>query len=157
MNAANLLLRQWIITTYPSIVLRCKQFDNINTFCPMGIDCAVPSVDADNMANQLLAIDIYKSRYTDNYGKPITLSFDLGKAIKVDAIIGLPTFKQWKIILDLDTNYATSKHLGVYFDLCVQHTAQGLPSNVKFNATNFIRPARQGHTGLLSMFRVNEF
>ena len=94
------------------------------------------------MENKLTSVVTYKTRYTHIYSKPITLSFGLGKAIKVNAIIGLPTFKQWKIILDLDTNRATSNHLGVYFDLCFQYAAQGLPPNVKFNVTNFIRPAR---------------
>ena len=108
------------------------------------------------MANQLIAVVTYKTRYTDNYGKPITLSFGLGKVIKVNAILVLPTFKQWKIILDLDTNRTTSKHLGVYFDLCFQHAAQGLPPNVKFNVTHFIRPARQGHTGLALLTKCTE-
>ena len=123
MNAANLLLHQWIITTYPSIVLSYEHFDDSNAFCSLGLDCAVPSVDADKVEKKLTAVVTYKTRYTDNYSKPITLSFGFGKAIKVNAIIGLPIFKQWKIILDLDTNRATSKHLGVYFDLCFQHAA----------------------------------
>ena len=108
------------------------------------------------MANQLIVVVTYKTRFTENDGKPITLSFGLGKAIKVNAIIGLLTFKQWDIILDLDTNRATSKYLGVYFDLCFQHVAQGLPPNVKFNAINFIRPATQGHTGLALLTKCTE-
>ena len=118
MNAANLLLHQWIITTYPSIVLSYEQFDDSNAFCSLGLDCVVPSADADKVEKKLTAVVTYKTRYTDNYGKPITLSFGLGKAIKMNAIIGLPIFKQWKIILDLNTNRATSNHLGVYLDLC---------------------------------------
>ena len=60
----------------------------------------------------------------DTASAPVELSFGLGKAIKVNAIIGLPTFKQWKLILDLDANRATSKILGVYFDLCLEHAAK---------------------------------
>ena len=32
----------------------------------------------------------------------MTLSFGLGDAISVNAIIGLPTFREWKIVLDVD-------------------------------------------------------
>jgi len=142
MNTANLLLHQWIITTYPSIVLSYEQFDDINASCPLGLDYVVPPAGADKVEKKLTAVVTYKTRYTENYSKPIALSFGLGKAIKVNAIISLPTFKQWKIILDLDTNRATSKHLGVHFDLCFQHSTQGLPPNVKFKVTNSIRPAR---------------
>ena len=156
MNTANLLLYQWIITTYPSIVLSYEQFDDISAFCPLGLDCAVTSADANKVENKLTAVVTYKTRCTDNYGKHITLSFGLGKAIKVNAIIGLPISKHSKIILDLDTNRVTSKHLGVYFDLCFQNAAQGLPPNVKTNDTNFIRPARQSHTELVLMTKYTE-
>ena len=42
MNTTNLLIYQWIIITYPSIVFSYEQFDDINAFCPLGLDCAVP-------------------------------------------------------------------------------------------------------------------
>ena len=92
-NTANLLLHQWTITTYPSIVISYEQFDDTDAFFPLALDCAVPSADADMVANKSTAVVTYKTRYTDNDGKPVTLSFGLGKAIKVNAIIGLPTFK----------------------------------------------------------------
>ena len=70
----------------------------------------------------------------------ITLAFGLGEDISVIAIIGLPTFKLWKIVLDVDDNKATSKTLGRYFDLSYQHAASGLPPGVAFEKTDFIIP-----------------
>ena len=48
----------------------------------------------------------------------LTLSFGLGLAIKVNAIVGLPTFRTWKLILDLDTNQLVSKNW-IYVLTCV--------------------------------------
>ena len=89
----------------------------------------------------------------DADNKPVTLSFGLGTAIAVNAIIGLPTFKKWKLILDLDAERATSKSLNVYFDLCFEHAARGLPKDVTFDSKQFIRPARQNATGLALLTR----
>ena len=142
MNTGSLTLHQWIITTYPAIVASYEQFDDASPFQPIGFDCAVPSADASSISNQLTAVVTYKTRYVDTAGTPVELSFGLGKAIKVNAIIGLPTFKKWKLILDLDANRATSKILGVYFDLCFEHAAKGLPEDAIFDSTNFVRPPR---------------
>ena len=117
MNTGSLILYQWIFPTYPAIVSCYEQFNDASPFQPIVLDCAVPSVDASVISNQLTAVVTYKTRYVDTAGAPVELSFGLGQAIKVNAIIGLPTFKTWKLILDLEANRATSKILGVYFDL----------------------------------------
>ena len=95
MNTTNLKLHQWIVTTYPTIVASFEQFDNANPFHPIGLNCAVPSANANAITNKLTAVVIYKTWYTDIDNKPVTLSFGLGKAITVNAIIGFPTFKKW--------------------------------------------------------------
>ena len=148
MNTANLLLYMWIITKYPAIVDSYKQFDDAYGFCPLGLDTAVPASDVHNMANKLTAIVTYKTRYVDSEGKNMTLSFGLGEAIKVNAIIGLPTFKEWKLVLDLDENRLTSKSLGIYFDLCFEHAATGFPPGITFNRNDFIRPPRKTSSSL---------
>ena len=148
MNTANLILHQWIMTTYPAIVANYEQFDDVNPFKPIELDCAVPSADAEAIANQLTAVVAYKTRYQKEDGTPVTLSFGLGTAIKVNVIIGLPTFRKWKMILDLDSCRATSKYLNIYFDLCFEHAAQGMPKGITFDSTQFIRPPRHNTTGL---------
>ena len=107
MNTGSLTLHQWIITTYLAIVASYEQFDDASPLQPIGLDCAIPSADSSAISNQLTAIVTYKTRYVDTAGAPVELSFGLGKAIKVNVIIGLPTFKTWKLILDLEANRAT--------------------------------------------------
>ena len=68
----------------------------------------------------------------------MTLSFGLGLVIKVNAIVGLPTFCKWKLILDLDANQVISKLLCIYFDLCFQHAVTGLLAGVTFGSSRFI-------------------
>ena len=156
MNAGSLTLHQWIITTYPAIVASYKQFDDAIPFQPIGLDCAVPSANSSAISNQLTAVVMYKTRYVDKAGTPMELSFGLGKAIKVNGIIGLPTFKTWKLILDLEENRATSKTLGVYFDLCFEHAAKGLPQKFIFDSTNFVQPPRPNSTGLALLTQCTE-
>ena len=148
MNTANLTLHQWIMTTYPAIVDSYEQFDDATPFQPIGLDCAVPSADTNAIGNQLTAVVMYKTRYRDENGAPVTLSFGLGKAIKINAIIGLPTIKKWKMITDLDSNKATSKYLNIYFDLCYEHAAQGMSKGIPFDSTQFIHPQRANATDL---------
>ena len=114
----------------------------------IGLDCAVPSAGSSAISNQLTAIVTYKTRYVDKTGAPKELSFDLDKAITVNDIIGFLTFKTWKLILDLEANRATSKKLGVYFDLCFEHAAKRLPKDVIFDSMNFVRPPRPTPTWL---------
>ena len=78
----------------------------------------------------------------------MTISFGLGEAIKVNAILGLPTFRDLKLVLDVDDSRVTSKVLGIYFDLCFQHAATGFPEGVTFSKKDFVRPPRKTTTGL---------
>ena len=48
----------------------------------------------------------------------MTLSFGLGEPIKINTIVGLPTFKKWKLVLDVADAKVTSRLLDVYFDIC---------------------------------------
>ena len=83
-------------------------------------------------AGKLLAVVAYKIRYHTAAGKTVILSFDLGEAITVDAIKGLPTFREWSLVLDVSENRVTSKLLGIYFDIVYQHAAPGFPDGVTF-------------------------
>ena len=63
--------------------------------------------------------------FYDKTGKNVTLSFDLGWAIKVNDIVTISTFHKWKKILNLDANCAILNLLDVYFDLCFEHAVIG--------------------------------
>ena len=76
------------------------------------------------------------------------LSFGLGESISVNAIIGLPTLKEWKLIMDMDSSCATSKLLGQEFPLTFKHAASGFPDGVAFAKEDFVRPLRHTPSGL---------
>ena len=154
MNTGNLHLHQWIITQHPHLVESYEQYDDEHPFRPITLDCAVPQSEAEKTTGKLTAVVKYKTRYVDKDNNPLTLSFGLGAAIRVNAIIGLPTFKEWKIILDVDSKRASSKVLNCYFDLCFQHAAMGFPQGVTFDPSTFIRPHRPTTTGLSLLARA---
>ena len=111
------------------------------------MDCAIPSSQAETDAGKLLAVVTYKTIYRPTAGKMMTLSFGLGKAILVIAIIGLPTFREWKLVLDVSENRVTLKLLGIYFDIAYQHAVPGFPDGIAFSKADFFRLSRQNVTG----------
>ena len=148
MNTGSLLLHMWITTTYPSIVECYKQYDDAVPFQPIMLDCAIPASEAEKDTGKFSAVMTYKTRYKKSDGNMTTISFSLGEAIKVNAILGLPTFRDLKLMLDVDAYRVTSKVLGIYFDLCFQHAATGFPQGVTFSKEDFVRPPRKTTTGL---------
>ena len=85
------------------------------------------------------------------------ISFGLGEAITMNAIIGLPTFKQWKFALDVDANRFTSKLLCLYFDLSYQHAVFGFPPGVTFTKDNFMIPQRKNENGMCITIQFQSF
>ena len=140
-NTGNLLLHQWLITTHPKIVHRYEQFDNTNPFQPIHLLGAINTDDLTDFDHgKLTAVVTYKTRYTDTHGKPMLLSFGLGKSVAVNALIGLPTLTACKMILDLHENKAHSKEASIWFPITLSKAASGLPNHVNFSENSFIRP-----------------
>ena len=77
----------------------------------------------------------------------MTLSVGLGDDISANAIIGLPIFREWNIVLDVDDKKAASKTLNQYFDLLFQHAASSLPANIIFKKEDFVQPPRHNPIG----------
>ena len=73
----------------------------------------------------------------------MTLAFGLGKAITVNEIIGLPTIREWKQVLDVDTNRVTLKLL----DLSFQHAASEIPQVITFTKNCFVQTVRPNSSG----------
>ena len=148
MNTANLLLHQWIITSFPQIVHKYEHFNDELPFQPIELDCAIPNADSKKDCNRLTAVVSYKTRYLKPDGTNMTLEFGLGESISVNAIIGLPTLKEWKMVIDMDSCTATSKLLNLNFELAFQHAASGFPDGVTFKKEDFVRPQRPTSSGL---------
>ena len=87
----------------------------------------------------------YKIRYQKKYGTMMTLSFGLGEQILVNAIIGLPTFREWQKLLD------------TFFDISYQHAVSGLPSDVIFAKEAIVHPMIPNPSGqaLVTQLTIN--
>ena len=133
--------------TYPEIVASYERYDDNTPFQPITLECAVPSSAAEKDTSKLSVVVTYKRRYTDVKGDMVLLSFGLGEAISVNAILGLPTLRSWKMVLDIEKNQANSKTLNQYFELSYQHADTGLPSGITFSHENFICPSRPNNIG----------
>ena len=116
MNTGNSLLHMWIMTTYPEIIASYERYDDDEPFQPITLYCEVPSSAAEKDTSKLSAVVTYKTRYTDVNGDMVLLSFCLGEAISMNAIIRLPTLRSWKMVLDVGENKATSMTLNQYFE-----------------------------------------
>ena len=81
MNTGNLLLHQWIITTYPACFEEYTQFGENNTeFQPIQLQVAINNSDTTTQSDvrRLTAIVKYYTPYTSAYRQSILLSFGLG-------------------------------------------------------------------------------
>ena len=94
MNTEKLLTHQWLITKYPHIVSEYIQYDDGEPFEPLQLECAIKDKKkAKEQAGRLTAIVRYQIRYHQGE-KPYILSFGLGKDVRFNSIIGIPTLRQ---------------------------------------------------------------
>ena len=141
MNTGNLLLHQYIITNHPEIVAEYIQYDDVEPFDPIQLQCAVTeSTDTPAEQGKLTAIVRYYTPYQYTDGSPVLVSFGLGRDVAVRSIIGLPTLRQWKSSVDFLENKLLAPGIRRRFDLHYEKARQGLPSGAMFANTDFQRP-----------------
>ena len=141
MNTGNLLLHQYIITHFPDTVAEYIQYDDKEPFEPIRLECAVQDVaKVENEHGKLTAIVRYYTPYVSDENKPVLLSFGLGSGVAVRSIIGKPTLKAWKCIVDFGTNKLIAPGLQRRFDLEYEEARSGLPDGVTFQKQEFQRP-----------------
>ena len=77
MNAGNLVLHQWIITTKPEIFHNYIPFDDKHPFNPIILNCTLGrDINApfpDNLSEKLTVIVTYKTCYVDENDKSVNL------------------------------------------------------------------------------------
>ena len=140
MSTGSLLLHQWIVTSFPKIVKSYHQFDDSNPFDPLLLDCAVPIAHDDSLSDKLTAVVTYYTQHKTADGEPVIISFGLGKSVLVNTIVGIPTIKKLKMVIDYDEDKCLSKALKLWFPLCYKEAATGLPPHINFNYEDFVRP-----------------
>lgn len=154
MNTGNLRMHQYVMTAHPELVVSYSRYDDREPFMPISLQCALSddnNVGETNDENKLVAVVTYRTPYTSNTGDAITLSFGLGHNVSVRTIIGLPTIKAWKGVMNFVDNTFTSHTLSTRFDLLFEETQQGLPEGVKFKPEDFKRPPNQDKGSLMKV------
>lgn len=156
MNTGNLRLHQYIITRNPELVQEYIQHDDAEPFEPIKLLCAVedkPDTTSTTDTGRLTAVVRYKTPYTTTEGKPVLLSFGLGADVAVRTIIGLPTLREWKAVVDFADNTLTVHNLKKRFTLLFAEAESGLPQGVEFRPEQFQRPPhiKQGQVMKLSV------
>lgn len=154
MNTGNLAVHQYLMTKHPELVISYSRYDDKNPFLPIELQCAVTeanSTHGHDDSNKLIAVVTYRTPYVDQGGKPITLSLGLGTNVSVRTIIGLPTLKQWKGVVDLVENTFTSHAFSRKFDLVFEEAEQGLPEGVQFQTSDFKRPHQSSDGTMLKI------
>lgn len=86
---------------------------------------------------QLTGIVTYHTQYTDANGTAIKLS---GAEVAVNAIISLPTLRNWQASIDIGKDMFVSTSLNLAFLLIYKGADSGLSATVKFDKEEFIRP-----------------
>lgn len=142
MTIGNKGLHQYIITNYPEIVHSYEEYNGSNPFSPIVLEGVTSNGDnSDFETGKLTAVVTYYTRYKHN-DEAVTISFGLGDSIAVNGIIGLPTLREWKMVLDIDEGIAYSKLLNLKWPMEFIDASQGLPDGVTFSEKDFVPPNR---------------
>ena len=88
---------------------------------------------------KLTAIVRYWICYTKN-GKQEVLCFGLGDNVAVNSLVGIPTIKAWKCLLNFDKGALNVRGLNTQFPLIYESTKHDFPPGIIFSPYDFIRP-----------------
>lgn len=143
MNTGNLRIHQYLITHYPQCVESYEEYNDENPFTPIALEGVTTdsSTATDFQSGKLTALVRYRTRYQEANGKRQILSFGLGDSVAVNGLIGLPTLRAWKMVIDLEAGVAYSKSMCLKWKMEFNDAARGLPEDVHFEKSDFIRPS----------------
>ena len=127
MNTGSLLLHQWLMTNHPSIVHKYEEYRDPDPFEPLSLDGAVPNPTSNNVSNKLTSVVTYRTQYTSNKNKPVTMSIGLGESIQVNAILGIPQIQEWGLVIDTHDHVCYSITLQRKFPIHYHVASSGLP------------------------------
>ena len=74
----------------------------------------------------------------------------------MNAIIGKPTLKNWKCIVNFDSDYLNSNWLYTKFMMTYKTANSGMPLGIKFDIKDFKQPERlnlEGKALVVSLYR----
>ena len=95
---------------------------------------------------KLTALVVSNTNYFQpNATKIIQIEFGLGKEVSVNAIISIPTLKQWKAAIIFEGVFLISTPIKTQFTLIYKPANTGLPSSVAFDYKNSSDRVRLHH------------
>jgi hypothetical protein len=143
MNTGNLDIHKYVITNFPECVHSYEEYNDENPFTPISLEGV--TTDTESVENfetgKLTALVRYYTRYINEKEDHELLCFGLGRGIAVNGLIGLPTLRAWKMVIDLDENRVYSKSMRLQWKMEFIDAARGLPSDVTFDPAQFVRPS----------------
>ena len=143
-NTGNLLVHQWLVTKYPDIADSYEQFDDANPFRPNILARALDNDDTENFVPwNITAIFTYKTCYTKVDGTPVKFNFGVGSSVYVNAIVGLPSLTDCKMILDFNESKSYSKAIYISFPLSLTEVFTGSQKSIDFSPADLIQPKQQ--------------
>lgn len=158
MSTGNLQIHHYLITKFPDCVHSYEEYNDANPFTPIALEGITTDVrDVEEFEKgRLTALVTYKTCYLIN-NIPQTLSFGLGSSIAVNGLIGLPQLRKWKIVMDFDSNIAFSKNMKLSWTMEYVDAARGLPPQVDFDSSKFIRPKQTSTDGkqISKIFKIS--
>ena len=104
MNTGNILLNQYIITKYPSLVDDYVEYSDADPLDPLNLQVAIE--DFDNMeitCGKLTTIVCYWTPYVYKYGWQFILSFGIRKDVAARYIIVINAIQDEEVTLALET------------------------------------------------------
>ena len=96
--------------------------------------------DVESNMDKLTTIVAYYTRYKSIDKLLIHLSFGLENEVAVNAIIGKPTLREWRHCVDFARDIFISEELMLQFDMEYKVIDGGLPKDIIFDNTVYVRP-----------------
>ena len=135
MNVGNIRIHKWVITTHPEIVSRYSQYNKENPFDIIELNYEVEDYkEMKDTYGKLIALFVYNTNdFHKNSTKRVQNEFGLGKEVAFNAIIGIPTLKQWKDSTRFEVNFLNSTLHHTQFPLIYKPANTGLTSSFAFD------------------------
>ena len=149
MNTRNLRIHQYLITKSPTIVHNYEEYTDLNPFTPVSLEGVTSESfhEADFQSGKLITVVRYHARHQDTNTEKL-LCFGLGDGIAVNGLIGLPTLRDWQIVLDIVLSKAYPKSMRIQWDMEFVDAAKGLPADIKFHKSEFVQPPEPISAGI---------
>jgi hypothetical protein len=104
-----------VMKNLPEGSYKLMYFDGDEPFRPLWLKGAIDQVREDDKEGKLFAVVVYNTTYKTPAGDMVKFAFALGNDVSVNTIIGLPTLRSLKGILDVVDGRFSCNEIGVSF------------------------------------------